>query len=184
MYESGTTLLVKADSAANMKTVADAARREIARLDPRLPVVGMLSGDQNLSYAFWGPRLSAGIGSAFGLLALLLTTMGLYSVMTYAVSQQTREIGIRMALGAQLSDVMKLVLGQGIKFVIIGLTIGLIGAFLVSRLLSSLLLNVGTTDPLTFIGMSALLLLVALLACYIPARRAAKVNPLVALKYE
>ena len=121
---------------------------------------------------------------AFGLLALLLTVMGLYSVMTYAVSQRTREIGIRMALGAQLRDVMKLVIKQGIAMVLIGIAIGLAGAFLVTRLLSSLLLNVGTSDPLTFIGVSVLLVLVALLACYIPARRATKVNPLIALRYE
>jgi len=184
MYESGMTLMVKANSASDVGSVASAARREITRLDPRLPVVGMLLGGQNLTYAYWGPRLSAGIGTAFGLLALLLTTMGLYSVMTYAVSQRTREIGIRMALGAQLLDVMNLVLKQGIALVIVGIVIGLAGALLVTRALSSLLLNVGTTDPLTFIAVSVLLVLVALLACYIPARRAAKVDPLVALKYE
>jgi len=184
MYESGMTLLVKARSASDVRPVAEATRREIAQLDPRLPVVGMLLGEQNLTYAYWGPRLSAGIGSAFGLLALLLTTMGLYSVMTYAVSQRTREIGIRMALGAQLRDVMKLVIRQGIGLVIIGIVIGLSGAFLVTRVLSSFLLNVGTTDPLTFVAVSGLLLLVALLACYLPARRAAKVDPLIALKYE
>jgi len=184
MYESGMTLLVKANSASDMTRVAEAARSEIARLDSRLPVIGMLQGEQNLTYAYWGPRLSAGIGTAFGLLALLLTTMGLYSVMTYAVSQRTREIGIRMALGAQLRDVMKLVLRQGIALVIIGIVIGLLGAFLVTRVLSSFLLNVGTTDPLTFAAVSVLLVMVALLACYVPARRATKVDPLVALKYE
>jgi len=184
MYESGMTLVVKANSASDVRSVAEGARREIARLDARLPVVGMLQGEQNLSYAYWGPRLSAGIGTAFGLLALLLTTMGLYSVMTYAVSQRTREIGIRMALGAQIRDVMRLVLKQGITLVVTGIAIGLLGAFLVTRLLSSLLLNVGTSDPLTFIAVSILLVMVALLACYIPARRATKVDPLVALKYE
>ena len=184
MYESGMTLLVKANSAADVGRVADASRREIARLDPRLPIVGMLLGEQNLTYAYWGPRLSAGIGGAFGVLALLLTTMGLYSVMTYSVSQRTREIGIRMALGAQLRDVMKMVLKQGIGLVIVGIAIGLVGAFLVTRALSGFLLNVGTGDPVTFLAVSLLLVLVALLACYIPARRAAKVNPLVALKYE
>jgi predicted permease len=184
MYESGMTLLVKANSASDMTRVAEAARSEIARLDSRLPVIGMLQGEQNLTYAYWGPRLSAGIGTAFGLLALLLTTMGLYSVMTYAVSQRTREIGIRMALGAQLRDVMKLVLRQGIALVIVGIVIGLFGAFLVTRVLSSFLLNVGTSDPLTFAAVSVLLVFVALLACYIPARRATKVDPLIALKYE
>jgi predicted permease len=184
MYESGMTLLVKANSAADVRNAAEAARREISKLDPRLPVIGMLLGEQNLTYAYWGPRLSAGIGGAFGVLALLLTTMGLYSVMTYAVSQRTREIGIRMALGAQLRDVMKMVLKQGIGLVIVGIAIGLLGAFLVTRVLSGFLLNVGTTDPLTYLAVSLLLVLVALLACYIPARRAAKVDPLVALKYE
>jgi predicted permease len=184
MYESGMTLLVKANSAADVRSAAEAARREISKLDPRLPVIGMLLGEQNLTYAYWGPRLSAGIGGAFGVLALLLTTMGLYSVMTYAVSQRTREIGIRMALGAQLRDVMKMVLKQGIGLVIVGIAIGLLGAFLVTRVLSGFLLNVGTTDPLTYLAVSLLLVLVALLACYIPARRAAKVDPLVALKYE
>jgi predicted permease len=184
MYESGMTLLVKAKSASDVQSVADAARREIAGLDSRLPVVGMLLGEQNLTYAYWGPRLTAGIGTAFGLLALLLTTMGLYSVMTYAVSQRTREIGIRMALGAQLRDVMKLVLRQGIALVIVGIVIGLAGALLVTRVLSGFLLNVGTTDPLTFAAVSILLVFVALVACYLPARRATKVDPLVALKYE
>jgi predicted permease len=184
MYESGMTLLVKANSAADVTRVAESSRREIALLDPRLPVVGMLLGEQNLTYAYWGPRLSAGIGTAFGLLALLLTTMGLYSVMTYAVSQRTREIGIRMALGAQLIDVIRLVLRQGIALVIVGILIGLFGAFLVTRVLSSFLVNVGTSDPLTFAAVSILLVIVALVACYIPARRATKVDPLVALKYE
>ena len=183
-YESAMTLMVKANSASDMGAVAEAARREIFQLDPRLPVVGLLFGEQNLSYAYWGPRLSAGIGTAFGLLALLLTTMGLYSVMTYTVSQRTREIGIRMALGAQLGDVMKLVLKQGLTLVIVGIIVGLIGAFLATRVLASLLLNVGTTDPITFIAVSILLVLVALLACYIPARRATKVDPLIALRYE
>jgi predicted permease len=183
-YQSGMTLLVKTKSASDMPSVIDSTRVEIRKMDPRMPVVGVLAGEQNLSYAYWGPRLSAGIGSAFGLLALLLTTMGLYSVMTYAVSQRTREIGIRMALGAQVRDVMALVLRQGITLVVIGIAIGLTGAFLVTRVLSSLLLNVATTDPLTFIGVSVLLLLVALLACYLPARRAAKVSPLVAMKFE
>ena len=178
------TLLVKAKSASDVQGVVDAARREIARLDSRLPVVGMLRGEQNLTYAYWGLRLTAGIGTAFGLLALALTTMGLYSVMTYKVSQRTREIGIRMALGAQLRDVMKLVLRQGIALVIVGIVIGLFGAFLDTRVLSSFLLNVGTTDPITFAAVSVLLVRVAPVACYIPALRATKVDPLVALKYE
>jgi putative ABC transport system permease protein len=144
---------------------------------------GVLTAEQNLTYAL-GPRLAAGMGTSFGVLALLLAMMGLYSVMTYAVSQRTREIGIRMALGAQIRDVLKLVLRQGMMLVIVGIAMGLIGAFLLTRVLSSLLLGIGTTDPITFFGVAILLSVVALLACWIPARRATKVDPLVALRYE
>jgi predicted permease len=183
-YESAMTLLVSADSAANMKSIAENIRADIGRMDQRLPVFGMQLAEQNMSYAYWGPRLAAGMATSFGILALLLATMGLYSVMTYTVSQRTREIGIRMALGAQIRDVLKLVLSQGIMLVMAGIALGLVGAFLATRVLASLLLGVGATDPLTFIAVATLLLVIALLACYIPARRASKVDPLVALRYE
>jgi len=183
-YQSAMTLIVKARSAGDLKAVVESARHEISQMDARLPVFGVLTGEQNLSYAYWGPRLAAGMGTAFGLLALLLATMGLYSVMTYSVSQRTREIGIRMALGAQLRDVLGLVLRHGMMLVFIGLGAGLIGAFLVTRVLASLLLGIGTTDPITFICVAILLSLVALFACLIPARRATKVDPQIALRYE
>jgi putative ABC transport system permease protein len=183
-YESSMTLLVSAKSGANIKSVADGVSSEIRSMEPRLPVFGLQLAEQNLSYAYWGPRLAAGMASAFGVLALLLATMGLYSVMTYAVSQRTREIGIRMALGAQMPDVIRLVLSHGIVLVLVGLAAGLIGSLLVTRVLASLLLGVGTSDPVTFIGVSIVLLMVAVLACYIPARRATKVDPLVSLRYE
>src|SRR5262245_10702082 len=183
-YDGAMTLLVSANSASDMKSIADGVRAEIARMDSRLPVFGLQMAEQNMSFAYWGPRLAAGMGSTFGVLALLLATMGLYSVMTYAVSQRTREIGIRMALGAQLRDVLKLVLSAGILLVAAGIALGLLGAFLATRVLSSLLLGVGATDPFTFLAVAILLLVVALLACYVPARRATKVDPLVALRYE
>ena len=183
-YDSVMTLLIKSDSPANLKAATETARREIARLDARLPVIGVFVGDQNMSFAYWAPRLAAGMATAFGVLALLLATMGLYSVMTYAVTQQTREIGIRMALGAQISDVLKMVVRHGMVMVIIGLVLGLVGAFLATRVMASLLIGVGATDPISFIGMALLLVLVALVACLIPARRATRVNPLVALRYE
>ena len=120
----------------------------------------------------------------FGLVALVLAAIGIYGITSYAVSQRTREIGIRMALGAQLSDVMKLILTHGVKLTIIGVCLGLLGAYLVTRAITSVLYGVSATDPLTFVGVSVLLIAVALIACYLPARRATKVDPLVALRYE
>jgi len=117
-------------------------------------------------------------------MALLLGAIGLYSVISYSVSQRTREIGIRMGLGAQRRDVLEMVVAQGFKLTLIGLVIGVAGALGLTRFLSSLLYSVKPTDPLTFIGVSVLLAAVALLACYIPARHAMKVDPMVALRYE
>jgi predicted permease len=181
--ESEMTLLVSATNSADLQAVADALRRELAQLDSRVPVFGLLIGEQNLAYAYWGPRLAAGLGSAFGLLVLVLATMGLYSVMAYAVSRRTREIGIRVALGAQARDVYRLVVGQGIKLVLAGIAIGLVSSFLLTRLMTRLLYGISASDPVTFIAVGVLLLIVALVACWIPARRAAKVDPMVALRH-
>jgi macrolide transport system ATP-binding/permease protein len=178
------TLLVSAHSAGDLGPVAESARREIAQLDARLPVYGVMMAEENLSLAYLGPRVAAGVATAFGMLALILATLGLYSVMTYVVSQRTREIGIRMALGAQVRDVLRLIISQGMRLVMIGLMLGLIGAFVLTRALASMLLGVGATDPMTFAGVAVLLAAVAFLACYIPARRAARVDPLVALRQE
>jgi predicted permease len=178
------TLIVGAQSAGALETVVESARREIAQMDARLPVFGVMMAEENLSLAYWGARVAAGMASTFGVLALVLATMGLYSVMTYTVSQRTREIGIRMALGATLRDVLGLVVSQGLRMALVGVALGLAGAFALTRVLERLLLGVGTTDFVTFVGVPALLIAVALLACYIPARRAARVNPLVALRHE
>jgi len=129
-------------------------------------------------------RLSGALFIVFSALALVLASIGIYGVMSYAVSQRTREIGVRMAMGARPLDVLKLVIGQGAKLIAIGLGAGLVIAFIASRLITSLLYQVSSADPLTYLLVAALLAVVALLACYIPARRAMKVDPMTALRTE
>jgi putative ABC transport system permease protein len=129
-------------------------------------------------------RFSMLLLGIFAFLALLLAAVGIYGVMSYSVTQRRNEIGIRMALGAQTRDVLKLTVGQGLKLVLIGIIIGLAGAFVLTRLMSTLLFGITPTDPPTFVTISIVLIAVACLASYIPARRATKVDPLQALRYE
>jgi predicted permease len=180
----GMTLMVSARSPGDVDAVVESTRREIAQMDARLPVYGVMVGDDNLALAYWGPRVAAEMASTFGVLALALATMGLYSVMTYAVSQRTREIGIRMALGAGLGDVLRLVVGQGMRMALSGIVLGLAGALALTRVFASLLFGIGATDVVTFVSVAVLLAAITLLACYIPARRATRVDPLVALRDE
>jgi ABC-type antimicrobial peptide transport system permease subunit len=134
------------------------------------------------AYASWNRRLMGEIFGSFGVLALVLATLGVYGVMAYAVSQRTREIGIRMALGAQAADVLRMVVGGGAIIAAAGVAVGLLGAFAVSRVMQGILFGVRPGDPVTFGAVAALLLGTALLASWLPARRAARVDPMTALR--
>ncbi|MEK6322886.1 MAG: ABC transporter permease [Acidobacteriota bacterium] len=161
-----------------------AVRGQVREIDPDLPVTRVMPMTEVVSRSVWQPRLYTALFGVFAAVALILATVGIYGVMSYSVTQRTREIGLRIALGAQRQDVLKLVVGQGIVLASIGVVVGLAAALALTRLMSSLLFGVTATDPITFVAVSVLLAGVALAACFVPARRAAKVDPMVALKYE
>lgn len=159
-------------------------REQVQAVDPNLPIFGERTMEQVVSESLAQRRFAMQVVGLFGLLAMLLAGIGIYGVMAYAVSQRTREIGIRIALGANRRSILGWVFRQGLTLIVVGVGLGLIGAFAFTRLLRSLLFGVAPTDLVTYAALAALLALVALLACYIPARRATKVDPLVALRYE
>jgi putative ABC transport system permease protein len=159
-------------------------REQVQAVDPELPVFGAQTLNETVSASLSERRFSMEMVGLFALTALLLAGLGIYGVVSYLVSGRTREIGIRLALGAQRRDVMQMVLRQGLGLSIAGTAVGLVCALIVSHLMAGLLYGVRPTDPLTFAGVALLLIGVALLACYIPARRAIRVDPLVALRYE
>jgi putative ABC transport system permease protein len=161
-----------------------AVRDAIAEIDRAQPIYDMQTLDQLVAKSLGQRRFTLTLMVLFGVIALLLSAIGIYGVMAFAVTQRTQEIGIRMALGARAIDVLKMVVGSGMFLALIGVAAGLIGAFALTRLMASLLFGVSPTDLLTFGLVTTGLLMVALLACYIPARRATKVDPLVALRYE
>ncbi len=164
--------------------LVEAIKTEVRALDSTQPVSNIITMDQLITQSVAVDRFSMWLLGLLASLALALAATGIYSLMSYFVSQRTHEIGVRIALGAQQRDILKHILGQGAVLIIVGLVIGLSAAFIFTRFLSSLLFDVGATDPLTFLSTPALLALVALLACYIPARRAARVDPIVALRFE
>jgi len=178
----GISIVVK--TAGDPNAMIRPVRQEIAALDPNLAVSGTETMDEHLDKALLIPRLSAVLLGVFGAVGLTLATVGLYGVMSYSVQRRTREIGIRMALGARAGGVLRLVARQGLALAGIGVAIGLAPALMVSRFAASLLYGVSTTDPLTFIAVPAVLLAVAVLAVLLPARRAARTDPLTALRYE
>jgi putative ABC transport system permease protein len=159
-------------------------REEVHGLDPDQPLTGVATMEERLTQSLSQPRFSTLLLGLFAGVALLLAAVGIFGVMSYVVAQRTHEIGIRMALGAQRRDVLKLIVGHGMRLTLIGLAIGLAASFALTRLMSSLLFGVSATDPVTFSVISLVLASVALLACYLPARRATKVDPMVALRYE
>ena len=165
-------------------SVMTAIRSSVSSGEPGLQAVNVQTMRQLVSQSVASPRFNTILLSSFAVIALILAAVGLYGVMSYTVSQQTREIGIRMALGARPRDVFKSVLGGALLLALIGVTAGLLGAFAVTRVMSSLLFGVSATDPLTFVAISLLLTGVALGASFVPARRATKVDPMVALRYE
>jgi predicted permease len=159
-------------------------REQVQSVDPTLPVFGAQTLNETVSASLSEKRFSMEMIALFALTALLLAGLGIYGVISYIVSERTHEIGIRLALGAQRSTILQMVLRQGLRLAVVGAAVGLVGALIVSHLMAGLLYRVSPTDPLTFAGVALLLIGVALLACYIPARRAIRVDPLIALRYE
>jgi predicted permease len=178
----GMTLMVR--TAGDPRSLVSAIRSEVEAIDRRIPLFAIKTMTAHMSWPLWAPNMAATLSLAFALVALLLSAVGLYSVMAYVVSQRTREVGIRMALGAKRGDVLKMITIQGMKLAVIGIAIGFVTSLGLSRVLSSVLIGVSAYDLTIFIIVPLLLALVAFVACLLPARRATKVNPLVALRYE
>jgi putative ABC transport system permease protein len=153
-------------------------------MDPYLPVYQVRTLHEQVSASLWSVRLSALLCALFGAFALFLSALGIYSVLSQVVTQRTHEIGVRMAIGAQRSDVFRLVIRQSLQLTLIGVAVGLAAAFGLARTLSGFLIGVGPSDPLTFVAIALLLTAVAWLAAYLPARRAVRVSPVVALRAE
>jgi predicted permease len=178
----GTTFHIR--TAADPTRIITAVRQAVREIDANLPLFNIKTLATQVDETLVQERLIGTVSSFFGLLSLLLAAVGLYGVLAYAVNQRTHEIGIRMALGAQRGEVLLMVLRQGMKLVLIGVVLGLAASFAATRLVASYLFGITATDPVTFVGAPILLLIVAFLACFVPARRATRVDPLVALRYE
>jgi putative ABC transport system permease protein len=179
---TGMTIVVKGNSDPNQLIAA--ARNQVRSLDSDQPIYNIRTMDQIRGESVAPQRLNLMLLSIFAGIAFVLAIVGIYGVMSYAVTQRTHEIGIRMAIGAQPRDVFRMILGQGMLLTIIGMAAGLVGAFALTRLMATMLFSIKPTDPLTFATVAVLLVGVALIACYIPGRRATKVDPVNSLRYE
>ncbi|HEX8179609.1 MAG TPA: ABC transporter permease [Pyrinomonadaceae bacterium] len=184
LRDYSTNVSLVARTTADPQTVIAALRREVQALDPNLPLYNVETLTEHMSVPLFPARMAAGVLGSFGVLALVLAAIGIYGVMAYVVAGRTREIGVRMALGARPRDVLRLIVRQGMMLALVGLGLGLGLAFVGARLLTSLLYGVSPADPLTFAAVALLLAAVAFIACYVPARRATKVDPMIALRYE
>jgi len=181
-YFSSSTIVVR--TTGDPAVLAPRIREQILAVDPNQPVYDVKTMDQRVAASLETQRFAVVLLSIFGIVALLLAAIGLYGVLAFTVSQRTREIGIHLALGAQNRDVLAMVIRQGMLLVFIGAGLGVVGAYALTRLIQSLLFGVTATDPLTFVLVPLVLGVVGFIACYVPARRATKVDPLVALRYE
>jgi len=179
---SGMTLVVR--SQVDPMQLVSPVRKAVWQLDPDLPISGVQTLQAIVDQQSFMRRLTTRILGCFALTALLLSVLGLYGVCAYLVSQRTNEIGVRMALGACRGDILQLVLAQGVKLIVVGTGIGLFGALLVTRMMTGFLFQVTAWDPLTFLGVTVVLASATLLACWVPAMRATRVNPMEALRYE
>ena len=176
--------IIHARVAGNPQAFTLAVTNAVHELDPNLPVFNVTSLQKNVQIASIFERIAGTFVGVFGLIALVLATVGIYAVIAYTTRQRTHEIGIRMAVGARQGDVIRLVLGQGLRLMLIGLAIGLFVSFALTRYLESMLIGVTTTDTLTYSSVAVLLSVVVLAACFVPAWRATKVDPTVALHHE
>ena len=181
-YSPAVTIQVR--TSGRPEPVISGVRAQIQQLDNNLAITGVQTIGEVMDQGLWAPRMGAALLGLFGGLALILAALGVYGVLSYSVNQQTREIGIRMAMGADRRNVLGLVIGQGLKLAAVGLVAGIAIALLLARQLSSLLFGVNAYDPLTFLSVATILMVVAFFACYIPALRATRVDPLTALRYE